>query len=269
LESTARLIWISDIHFEHLEAEQITQFLEETAKWESDLVLIGGDITLAAHHYQHLKQIESVLNRPIYFVMGNHDYYGGSIDQVRSGVQKIEEISTHLTWLPDAGVVSLTDKTALIGHGCWADGRAGDFHLRPELMTDYFAIEEFRGLDDSTRLKKLKELGTEAAGHLENCLGQALYTHDEVLILTHVPPFAESCFYRGKRATDDILPHFVCQAAGQAIQGIIRKTPDKQVTVLSGHTHSASEVDILPNLKVITAETEYGLPAIQSIIEIH
>ena len=268
-EKTIRLIWISDAHFEHLKANQKSRFLEKIARQESNAVLLGGDTTTAENLNIHLRQIETTLNRPIYFVLGNHDYYGASIADVRSSVQAISEKSSLLNWLPNSGVVSLTDNTALIGHGCWADGRAGDFSLRPELLTDYFVIEEFKGLDDIARLSKIKILGYEAAEHLKDCLNQALYTHEEVLILTHVPPFAESCWYNGKAATSDILPHFVCRAAGDVLLEIMKNNKDKRVTVLSGHTHNQSEVDILPNLKVITAEAKYGLPEIQRILEIN
>ena len=91
MEETIRLTWISDAHFEHLEAEQITQFLEEVAKLETDAVLLGGDTTLAENLNRHLRQIETAINLPIYFVLGNHDYYGGSIEEVRSSAQEIDE----------------------------------------------------------------------------------------------------------------------------------------------------------------------------------
>jgi hypothetical protein len=114
------------------------------------------------------------IGQPIYFVLGNHDYYGGSITEVRSRVTAIVRQSDQLHWLPLAGVISLSKSTALIGHGCWADGRAGDFNLRPDLMTDYFVIEELTGLDYPERLARLKALGDEAACHLRKTLTSAI-----------------------------------------------------------------------------------------------
>ncbi|MEA3468158.1 MAG: hypothetical protein U9R57_08050 [Thermodesulfobacteriota bacterium] len=43
--------------------------------------------------------------------------------------------------------------------------------------------------------------------------------------------------------------------------------PDRQMTVLCGHTHSSGQVTILPNLLVKTGGAEYGSPMIQEALE--
>jgi predicted MPP superfamily phosphohydrolase len=232
-------------------------------------VVVGGDIAVADQIIDRLGQIEQVIGRPIYFVLGNHDYYGGSIAEVRDVVSELAEKSDLLHWLPTAGVVSLTESTALIGHGCWADGRAGDFSLRPDLLTDYFVIDELKGLEYRQRLAMLNSLGDESASHLRKLLTTAMESHSEVFLLTHVPPFADACWHEGRKASDDTLPHFVCKAVGDLLLELLKDaSPGKCLTVLSGHTHGESEVDILPNLKVVTAKAQYGLPEIHRMLEI-
>jgi hypothetical protein len=44
--------------------------------------------------------------------------------------------------------------------------------------------------------------------------------------------------------------------------------PDRQLTVLCGHTHGSGECRILPNLKVNTGGAVYGKPEVQQIIEV-
>lgn len=85
---------------------------------------------------------------------------------------------------------------------------------------------------------------------------------------SHVPPFKESCRHEGKISADDWLPHFSCKAVGDVLQKFISTFPDRRMTVLCGHTHSSSQVILLPNLLVKTGGAEYGLPEIQEILEI-
>ena len=43
--------------------------------------------------------------------------------------------------------------------------------------------------------------------------------------------------------------------------------PDRQMTVLCGHTHGA-EAQVLPNLRVLTGGAEYGEPKVQRVLEV-
>jgi len=48
----------------------------------------------------------------------------------------------------------------------------------------------------------------------------------------------------------------------------MQQHPRSNLTVLCGHTHGGGEVQVLPNLRVLTGEAEYGDPAIQQVLEI-
>lgn len=84
---------------------------------------------------------------------------------------------------------------------------------------------------------------------------------------THVPPFKEACWHDGEISDDKWLPHFACKAVGNVLEKLMIEHPDRQMTVLCGHTHSSGRAEILPNLFVKTGGAEYGSPAIQEIIE--
>src|SRR5437764_11589677 len=126
---------------------------------------------------------------PIYFVLGNHDFYRGSIAGVRAGVEALDARSPRLHWLPRTGVVGLTPETALVGHDGWADGRFGDYGRSEVLLNDYLLIEELAGLDERERLLHLNALGDKAAAHFRAVLPAALSRSRRVIVLTHVPPF--------------------------------------------------------------------------------
>jgi 3',5'-cyclic-AMP phosphodiesterase len=160
-----KLVWITDIHLNFVSQERAEAFCRAIVDSEADALLIGGDIAEAEDIELWLRFIENRLQRPIYFVLGNHDYYRGSIVQVKSIIQELASRSSWLRWLDREAVIALTDNTGLIGHGGWGDGRCGDYENSHIILNDYILIEELAGLDQETRRKRLAFLGDEAALH--------------------------------------------------------------------------------------------------------
>jgi len=78
-----RLAWLTDIHLEFAAAEDVGAFYNGLADAAPDAVLVGGDTGTASSVRRHLLSLEKRLRCPIYFVLGNHDFYGGSIEYVR------------------------------------------------------------------------------------------------------------------------------------------------------------------------------------------
>ena len=107
-------------------------------------MLIGGDLGEAFSWDRYLHQLNDLLERPIYFVLGNHDYYGSSLFEVRERAGQITQTFQRLHWLPASGVVSLDGRTALVGHGGWGDARAANFRRSNVLLNDYFLIAELQ-----------------------------------------------------------------------------------------------------------------------------
>jgi len=135
------------------------------------------------------------------------------------------------------------------------------------LLNDYVKIHNFVKAGGVGRLALLNSLGDQAAAYLKDILPEALQNYQQVIVLTHVPPFKESCWHEGGISADDWLPHFSCKAVGDILKKFMSTYSDRKMTVLCGHTHSSGQVTILPNLLVKTGGAEYGLPKIQEIIE--
>jgi predicted MPP superfamily phosphohydrolase len=260
-----RVAWLTDIHLNFVSQQQMVAFLASVRKSDPEAVLLGGDIAEAPQLRYYLLTLAEALHRPIYFVLGNHDYYRGSIARVRSEVARLVKGSPYLRYLASMDVVPLAPDTALIGHDGWADGRAGDYAGSEVLMNDYFLIEELADLDSATRLKKLNALGDEAAGHFRRTLPAALKAAKKVVLLTHVPPFRDACWHNRGISGDDYLPHFVCKAAGDVLLAIMKAHPDHELTVLCGHTHGGGSCQVLPNLLVLTGAAQYGEPRVQDL----
>ncbi len=49
---------------------------------------------------------------------------------------------------------------------------------------------------------------------------------------------------------------------------IAAEYPDHTITVLCGHTHGAGDVQIRPNLRVITGGADYGTPIVNRLFNI-
>ncbi len=117
--------WLTDIHLEFLGSKETIAFVKELASQKLDGLFLTGDISTASQIEAHLQLFEDLYQSPVYFVLGNHDYYGGSIEAVRKMVEKTCYKSKWLHWLPKSGIVALGKETCLIGHDGWADGRFG------------------------------------------------------------------------------------------------------------------------------------------------
>ena len=160
-------------------------------------------------------------------------------------------------------VVELTPRTALVGHDGWGDARLGDHERSPVVLSDFSQIADFRHLNKTQLSAVLGRLGEESAAHLRYVLPKALERFEQLVVLTHVPPFREACWHEGDISGDNYLPYFACKATGDALLEAVSRYPDRLVTVLCGHTHSLGEYQPLPNLRVLTGAAEYGKPSIQ------
>ncbi len=264
-----KLAWVTDPHFNFLDVPVVQLWADQVAGWEPDALLVGGDIAEADDIEDWLRLLDERMGCPVYFVLGNHDFYGGSIADVRERVRKLAKDAHRLHWLPDSGVVELSPRTALVGHGCWGDARLGDFANSEVMLNDYLRIEELVSCRAKTLLRDtLMDLGAEAAAYLRETVGAALKQFQQVFVLTHVPPFHQACWHENRLSDDNWLPHFSCGAAGEVLLELAAAHPERTLTVLCGHVHSAGECWPLPNLCVKTGAAEYGAPATQAPIVI-
>jgi predicted phosphohydrolase len=268
-----RLAWATDLHLNFVSQAGRRRFLDSTRD-RADALVVSGDIAESPSLVGTLHEMDAVLGRPIYFVLGNHDYYHGSVAGTRRSVAAALVRSRFLTYLSGADVVELTPGTALVGHDGWGDARLGDFEASDVLLNDFYLVDELRQWRDRLTLDKprlrevLQALGDEAAAHLKRVLPVAAARYPQVIVVTHVPPCRDAAWYQGRPSGDDYLPFFTCKAAGDALLEAAGAHPRCRFVVLCGHTHGGGEVQILENLRVATGAAEYGKPRIQQVIEV-
>ena len=83
------LAWLTDIHLNFLRSPGMGALLDMLASAEADAFAISGDIAEAPGVAGHLRDIAARVDRPVHFVLGNHDFYRGFIAGVRGKLRAL------------------------------------------------------------------------------------------------------------------------------------------------------------------------------------
>lgn len=268
MSDVQRLVWLTDIHLNFVDSPLVDDLCARIVAESPDAVLITGDIGESDDVEQYMSRIASRVERPIYFVLGNHDFYHSSIAIVRDSMRRLCSEHEFLRYMTQCAPIELTPTVGLVGHDGWADGRYGDYENSEIFMNDYKLIAELDGPFDLDRRPMLGPLGDEAAAHIRDVLPVALKRYDHVWLLTHFPPFEGACWYEGRISPDDWTPHLACKAMGDVILEIMEDHPHRELTVLCGHTHGEGTMRPLDNVIVHTGGARYGRPSIARTFEL-
>jgi Icc-related predicted phosphoesterase len=263
-----KLCWLTDPHLEFTDYLDVENLCKKIRSTNAEALLITGDIGTSSSLCRHLEFLARHLDKTIYFVLGNHDYYGSSIKIVNRDVAKLVKWTKNLVWLSKAGIIELSSDTCLIGHEGLADARLGNPEGSGVILNDYIRIQDLVQPTKELRIEVQRKLGDSAARYLRKQLKVAVSKYSKIIVALHVPPFPEACWHEGKNTDDNYLPHFGCEATGRVLKSVMLMHPEISMTVFCGHTHSGGFAQILPNLKVYTAGAEYRYPAIADVIEI-
>ena len=148
-----KLLWLTDPHLNFAGIARAQSLLSQASSLKPDAFLISGDIGESHDLEGWLMLSAQSLDCPIYFVLGNHDYYGSSIAQVRADVSELCTQHAHLTWLSELKrPIPLSDSLAMIGHDGWGDGRAGDLTSSRVRLNDFIQIQELRALKSTSAI---------------------------------------------------------------------------------------------------------------------
>lgn len=128
--------WLTDIRLIFTDDIECQKFYQEIITTRCDGVLMSGDIAEAPCLMDILNEMASYTHRPIYFVLGNHDYYRGQIYGVGDAMAVLTKEHDKLFWLPASGMQKLDNNTFLIGQDGWADGRLGDYQNSSVVLND-------------------------------------------------------------------------------------------------------------------------------------
>jgi hypothetical protein len=260
------IVWTSDLHLDHASAPVRNRLAKNLGAAAGQALVVTGDISIGSALVADLEFLADAVNRPLYFVLGNHDHYGANVAAVRDAVLELGTRRPAIQWLPPAGVVPLDADTALVGVDGWADGRQGDalttrFVLNDDRLIGELAIPQTR----AGKLLVKRALADADGDRLGVLLERAVAVARRIVIATHVPPFAEALPPAGRLAHPEWRPLLICSATGDVIRRAAENNPGHTFTVLCGHTHAAADVQVAANLRCVVAGARYGEPGVRTI----
>ena len=264
-----KLGFCSDIHLDHLHKKDLDIFIQNINSQNLDGLIISGDISNGNYIVWHLTLLDEGLNCPIYFVLGNHDFWGKSFNNVRSDISKMRH--TKLNYLTLGDIYPLTNNTCLIGHDGWYDAENGNFaksKFWPKGFPEFRYVDDLKYLPPDLLKQTLVNITRQASENLQIKLDKALSQYSIIYLATHVPPYREASWHLGKISDDEGAPFFSNKIIGEALTNKMLSYPDNKLIVLAGHTHSESIYNPIPNIHVYTSNAEYGAPCIYKVFDI-
>jgi 3',5'-cyclic AMP phosphodiesterase CpdA len=257
------LAWVTDIHLNFLDDAGIAAFCARIAATGAAGVIVSGDISEAHELARHLELFAAHLARPVYFVIGNHDAYRGSIAETKATAARAAASSRWLRYLPASGVTPIDDDTGLVGVDGWADTRLGDWTGSRVRLNDYLLIDELRGHAQAQLATVLQAISDAETARARTLVREALDRFRRVIFVTHVPPFEGAAWHEGKVSDAQWLPHFSSRSMGEMLLEEIDARSDHELLVLCGHTHGAGVHRPRSNVEVRTGGADYGAPEVQ------
>jgi predicted phosphohydrolase len=100
----------------------------------ADMLLLGGDVTVAPLLIETLQKIATAFNGRLVFVAGNHDYYGSNTSVIRTALAKLNGV---IAFEPGCRIepLLLEPDVFLCGSGGWGDAQAGKGLSRGGIIT--------------------------------------------------------------------------------------------------------------------------------------
>lgn len=262
-----RIVWTTDLHLNHAPVQAWEQWVQSVRDQSADAIVITGDISEGDDVTFQLRRVVEALGMPVHFVLGNHDFYESSIARTRRSVIDLCRELPLLHYLTDVAAVTLAGDTVLVGDDGWGDAKVGDYEKSPVQLNDFRLIDDFRQAPPDGWKTTLLRLGELSAARLSQKLSSLPASTARVLVATHVPPFREACWYEGHTTDDLWAPFFVCGALGDVLLDASAARPDCQFQVICGHTHHSGVAELRENLTIYTGAAEYGVPAVEGVIE--
>lgn len=217
------LEWITDTHFNRYSNRDIDSFAH-SLRGTCDGVVISGDISEGASFFKDLLNFQRGCGLPIYFVLGNHDFWGHSILERRREVHEFTKRHRYFNYLTLSDVF-LINGVSLTGH----DG----IYAPIDECVDYSTCNDFSHIKDligRNRIKNLVSLNDIYKGEYIKKLEEAGRKSDTIMFFTHMPPYLWAC--------SGLNNHFVYNPVlGACITDYLALNPSKNIQVYSGHTH--------------------------------
>ena len=258
------ILWCSDTHFNFLRStDAVLRFGKYMRKQNPDAkaMVITGDISDGRDVVNHLKELADGFDKPIYFVLGNHDYYHSSFEEIDAAVDKLVKEDERLIWLNKTSLIQMND-VPIVGCNGWYDLRYGNSQRFG--MRDYDVILDLSLLQQMPKLlvETIRAKADYEAGVLMRNAVQAIQRSyaDTIIVCTHVSPYKGASYHERRLGEDDSVGCFSSLATCKVLNTLAEKYDDKTFLVLCGHSHNPAIYKHSHNIHVYCGRAEYGNP---------
>lgn len=250
----SKYLWLTDPHVKPWNRHKLLNNILDVSP---HAVFATGDLTYGPNLLSTLDYFGDRIGRPFYFVLGNHDYHGSSIDEVHKEVRKLCCKHKNLIWMTEAGIIPINDEVAVIGAEGWYDVRLGN----PQFIKytfDWMLTSDFKDLPNwDARMEKFKELSDASATHLSKQLEKAAEDYNTIYLLTHFPPWKEANRDVGTIMEKFWLPYNVNTALGVKLEKVMLDRKKRKLMVLCGHTHTPVNIHVSRNIECRVGRAGY------------
>lgn len=231
-----RALWLTDLHVNRLDQEQYNQLLNRIKISDAEAIWLTGDIGDPPLNWTFLEDLFCIFNKPIYFVLGNHDYYHQQVDATRQKARDFSQSYPNAYYLAtEAGFV--WEEQFILGVGGWAN--TGNIPIK-EKTWDSDAIDDLLRLNNFQLQTKLNELAeSDAQTLLLKCAAGITDKIKKVTIFTHVPPTDAMHGKYSIKPLQDNRTIYYSSALSAAFKSLLQDYPDIEFQVYSGHLHQS------------------------------
>lgn len=260
--------WLTDTHFDFLSKSEFLKYVSHLESQNLDGIFLTGDVSTGQEVSFHLKTLSRILRKPIYFVLGNHDFYRSTFKNISDEVTYLAETDPNLHFMSASPEpLYLNDKVAVIGHDGWYDARFRNPLTTLVFAMDFLFINDFKFKNSNAdRIRLVRELADKSAKHVEYQLYKAIETHDIIYLLTHVPPWPRLTHRFFGLADAFWMPYNSSMIMADTIISIMKYHPNKKLIILSGHTHLGRTEKISNNIELRVGDASLRRTELQDVI---
>ena len=253
-----KILWLTDTHLTFSFLWKKYSLIKYLKNIGADALFLSGDISNGFFIDYIIYYLANHLNIPIYFVLGNHDYYFKNISNIHNDLKFLTKKYENLHWLTENDVLELKPNICVIGSEGWYDCNYDDINYL-KLNLDLKFIRDFRKIKKyEQKFQTLKDMANNSANLIEKKLLNALNLgYKQIYLITHIPPFKEATKDEGTILESFWLPYNANSILGEKIKNIMVNFPDRKLTILCGHTHDRVTININNNIECRTNSANY------------
>lgn len=271
-----RVSWVTDPHLNFVQFP--SQFGKKLVDDEPNAVLITGNISECHRLSRDLLSLREGIgeNIPIWFLLGNHDAYLGSVTQAKRIANGMNNLASNLIYIGSENNkgIELAEDVWLIGVDGWYSATAGTPFESSAYITDFNLISEMIVATDNQRditaghVAAARRLASVEADLAKAKLAAVLRKKPKrIVFATHVPPYAQATFHKNTISDNNWLPWFSNTMTGSVLDTVAKNHPEVTFDVVCGHTHFSGLYRRSDNMTVFVGASQYVVPSVASIME--